>query len=634
MKTLTLAVAIFTANVLPACAANTLPTLDEVRAKIPVVFKGMEGDFHRERMEMRLVAAERLAALPRDSLVLEAELEEFRNYFRCAFDLWERDPLNPSVKPVEIDARDFGVKGDGRTDDSPAFARAVGAVRKLGGRPCVLRVPSGSFLLGTVEKSLAGIPAHLDLSCLTNCAVVGESPETTQMEFGIYDEIGVVLDKSENTTLARVDFSWREAPFSQTVLESYEPSNCTAIVRHHPGTLKPDDPRYRSAPQAQVCGLFTAEGKALRNRGAVVFFDRRADDLGGGRYRIYFDVKRKNVDEFKPRPGDVIVLPDRSNRIQGLRMRGSLHCNLFHVWFRNARASTIHATGAHYVTADHCRTFPKSSDLVFSSNADTFYNARGSHLAHSEFWGMNDDGANSHGRGTGILSRKDARTIVIHPQEGRIREGDVAQIMHPLDGRFAGDFRIAALNTFKAENGDLRWEITFDRDLPTDLVTCAESGRLDSATLYAISHGQGKVKKAPDLIFFPLAFGTGFTMLDNKIHDLRGCGLNVQCPHAIIERNVFENISLGIKITGLTQWREGTPPCNVLVRNNVFRKCNTGISSYFLTINAARSKERPIRWLEIVSNRMEQVNRPIVLNNVSDEIVRDNEIVKAPVFDH
>ena len=264
--------------------------------------------------------------------------------------------------------------------------------------------------------------------------------------------------------------------------------------------------------------------------------------------------------KFRPRPGDVIVLPDRSNVLQCISTRGSSFCNLVNVWVRNARSSTISGAGAHYVTADHCRTFPKSPDLVFSSNADTFFNARGSHLAHCEFWGMNDDGANSLGRGTAILSREDARTVVVYPQGGRVRTGDVLQIMHPMEGCFAGDFRIASLRAFKAKGGGNRWAITFDRDLPADLVTCAETGPIDAATRYAISHGLGKVKKAPDLLFFPLAYGTGFTMLDNKIHDLRGCGLNVQCPHAIIDGNVFENISLGMKITGLTQWYEGPPP--------------------------------------------------------------------------
>ena len=322
----------------------------------------------------------------------------------------------------------------------------------------------------------------------------------------------------------------------------------------------------------------------------------------------------------------MIVLPDRSNVLQCISTRGSSFCNLVHVWVRNARSSTISGAGAHYVTADHCRTFPKSPDLVFSSNADTFFNARGSHLAHCEFWGMNDDGANSLGRGTAILSREGARTVVVYPQGGRVRTGDVLQVMHPMEGRFVGDFRIASLRAFKAKGGGNRWAITFDRDLPADLVTCAESGPIDAATRYAISHGLGKVKKAPDLLFFPLAYGTGFTMLDNKIHDLRGCGLNVQCPHAIIDGNVFENISLGMKITGLTQWYEGPPPYNVVVRNNVFRDCNTGIAAHFLTINGALSKERPIRWVEIVSNRMENVARPFALHNLADEIVRDNEI--------
>ena len=159
-------------------------------------------------------------------------------------------------------------------------------------------------------------------------------------------------------------------------------------------------------------------------------------------------------------PGDVIVLPDRDNTIQGISTRGSSFCNLVHIWFRNARASTISGAGAHYVTADHCRTFPKSPDLVFSSNADTFYNARGSHLAHCEFWGMNDDGANSLGRGTGILSREGARTVVVYPQGGRVRTGDVLQVMHPMEGRFAGDFRIASLRAFKAKGVGNRWAIT------------------------------------------------------------------------------------------------------------------------------------------------------------------------------
>ena len=128
----------------------------------------------------------------------------------------------------------------------------------------------------------------------------------------------MALDRSVNTTLSNADFSWREAPFAQCVVESYEPSNCTAVVRHHPGTLKPDDPCYRKADHAQVCGLFTATGDKILSRGATPFFDLRADDLGGGRYRIYFDTKnRPGMNKFRPLPGDVIDGYVRSGGYEG-----------------------------------------------------------------------------------------------------------------------------------------------------------------------------------------------------------------------------------------------------------------------------------------------------------------------------
>lgn len=163
--------------------------------------------------------------------------------------------------------------------------------------------------------------------------------------------------------------------------------------------------------------------------------------------------------------------------------------------------------------------------------------------------------------------------------------------------------------------------------LPAELKTSAEVGAIDAATRYALSHGQGTVADAADLLFFPLAYGTGFTALDNRIHDLRGCGINVQCPHSIVDGNVIANVGMGMKMTGLTEWYEGPPPYNVVVRNNVFRNCGTGISSRFNTINRKLSKERPIRWVEIVSNRLEHVDRPFALHNLSDETVRDNETV-------
>ena len=604
------------AIVLDGATIATIETFSEVRSEIAQVFKGQEGDFHRERMSIRLEAAERLDALPDRTRLMKAEIDEFKDYFNTALDMWQRDPLNTGVKRKELDAADFGAVGDGATDDTAAFTRAIATVRGLGGRPCVLRIPAGTYLLASAAKTASGAVVHLDLSCLTNCAFVGEAPEKVRFEFGIYDKAGVSLDNSENVTLANMQFSWRETPFSQVTLESFDPSDGTAVVRHRSGTMRPDDPRFCRIGHSTICAVFDASGRKLFDRGPDPFFDLKVEDLGEGRFRIHFDAKKPSLRKFNPRPGDVIVLPDRDNSIAGLRSRGSSFCNLVNVWFGNARSVAISGVGARYLTAHRCRVAPKEDGLVFSTNADAFFNERGTHISHCDFGNMNDDGANSHCKGVDILSRSGEKSIVVRPPLGRLRAGDVLQIVQSMEGRMLGDFRVASVRRFRAKNGGERCEITFTEPLPPLLSTCEDAGEHDAATKYALSHGGGRVLKAADILFAPLAFGTGFTMVGNRIHDMRGCAVNVQCPHAIVEGNEISSATVGLKMSGLTEWKEGPPPYNVVVRGNVFRDCPEGVKSKFSTINRDCSKECPIRWVDVSSNIFERVACPMDLRNV------------------
>ena len=525
---------------------DPLPDLADLRKRIPEIFKGAETSFQRERFEKKLEAAERLASLPEHTMLMQAELDEFRDYFRRALAHWANDPLNPAVKPVVLDVKDFGAKGDGKTDEIPAFDRAVRAVRALGGKPSVLKVGAGDYLFGAPGADWKGRPANVDFSCVTNCALMGESPEKVRFVYGLYAAHGLSYARSANVTVMNVDCRWAERPFSQTVVESYDPKTCSAVVRWQPGTLKPDDPRYRRAKHTQVCCVFGADGKKVLDRGHSPFFDLRADDLGGGRYRVYFDAKRPGVANFRPKAGDCIILPDRDNACAGTMGYASEFCNFSHVWYRNARSSAISAGGAFYVSASHCRTFPEGEGIVFSSNADTFYNDRGSFLAHCEFHHMCDDGAMS------------------------------------------------------------------------------EQER------YAISHGLGRVKKAADILYAPLQYGTGFICIGNRIHDLRGCGVNVQCPHSIVESNVIENVSLAMKMTGLTQWFEGTPPYDVVVRGNVFRNCEVGIQTCFCDVNGSVAPEKAIRYLSFEDNRFENVRRPYALMTVSDSTIDGRPLTASP----
>ena len=609
-----------------------LPWVSEVRKRIAEVFADSPGDFHRERLEMRLEAAERLASIPERTPLMKAELDEFRNSFDEAFEMWERDPLNPATHPMELSVRDFGAVGDGGTDDSAAFARAVEAARALGGAPCVLRIPSGDYLLGTAAPGRVEPHGnfHLDLSGLTNCAVVGAAPETTRLEFGEYAQFGVSLDDAENCTLASLDISWRKAPFSQGVIESYNPSDFSAVVRHHPGTLLPTD--LNPNKYVHVCALFSPEGTFLKNRGiAYPFFGRRpAEDLGDGRYRIWFEERPlygSPIDKFAPLPGDIICTVDRMFWLSAVRTEGSSFCSFHRVWIRNSPAGTICGTSARYLTMDHCRTFPKSPDLMLSSNADTAFCPVGTHLAHCEFRNMSDDGANCLGKAVDILRREGARSIVIRPLRGRLRVGDYQQIVGSSDGRIH-DRRVAAIRVVQEDARHFdgtsaptrdRWVVTYENDLPDGLVTEADAAAAAAA---------GGMKPRPDVVFTPLEWGVGFTMRGNHIHDFRGRGAVVQCAHAILEDNVFENTAgCGINITGRLGVWEGPVAFNVLLRRNVIRNCDVGVDVFYRDAAGRRPRdEAHIRRLEIVSNRFERVAKPFDLGNVADVTVRDNVV--------
>ena len=610
-----------------AYLAAAVPEFDDVRTSIPEMFKGCEDSFRYVWFTKRLEAAERLAALPNRTLLMQAELDEFRASFRDAIAHWANDPLNPAVKPIVLDVKDFGAKGDGKTDCIPAFDAAVRAVRALGGKPCILKVGAGDYLFGPPEANWSNRWANLNFTSVTNCLLTGAGSEKTRFFFGIYEAHGIGFNRSVNSTIQDVDCRLVQQPFAQTVVESYDTTNFTAIVRWHPGTLRPDDPRYRLAAHAQVCCILKPDGTKSQDHGPSPFFDLRADDLGDGRFRVYFDAKRPGIERLRLTPGMYLILPDRSNRYGGTSGGDAEFFSFQRVWYRNARSGAINCGNTHYSTAWRCRTIPAGDGIIFSSNADTFYNARGSMLGHCEFHHMNDDGANSLGYGKEIFTREGPRTLLIREIPGRLRPGDVVQILDAMHGRFRATMRVAAREDFNLPNGAPRIRLTFTDDLPKELMTVDDVGVMDAKSRYAISHGLGRVEKAADLLYAPLQFGTGFICIGNHIHDLRGCGINVQCPHSIIEDNIIENVPLAFKMTGLTQWFEGTPPYDVVIRNNTFRNCGVGIQTLFCDVNGKPAPEHPIRWVEIVSNRMENVTRPFAIYNVADEIVRDNEIV-------
>lgn len=609
-------------------------------ARIAHEFKGAEGTFQHERLVLRASACARLVSFlrlqrahgDRDAMARclvrlgEGDLMEFRRYFEEEFASWRDYPTAPGVKPVVLNVRDFGATGNGEADDAEAFARAVDAIRALGGAPSVLRIPPGTYLLKSPSLVDGRRPFNLDASSLTNCIVEGASPESTALVFGTYNASGVSFDRAKNATLRNVHLYYAETPFSQTKVLSFDKAQRWAVVRHEPGTLKPTDARFRQGSQrTQCCGQFDADGKQLYGQ-ANVFFSLQAEDLGDGLYRVHFadHPSWRHVDV---PVGSILVLPDRDNRYQAIRATDARLCNFENVWISNSRSGAFTVAGGWMITGWKCRVRPRAPNLVLSTNADAFFNSRGTHLAHCDFGHMNDDGANSFAPGRMIRSiSEDRRSIVHAPGVRRRNPGDRVALIRPTDGRYLAVLEIASSTTRK--DGEAECGVTtFTERIPDEVRSMDDLGMggVTSAERQEIVRGFKSPSEFPDQVYFPMAQGVGYVVVDNDFHDLRNIAIQVQCPNAIIAGNRISRVAKAISMSCLTDWIEGPAPYNVSIRDNEISEVVDGIRTSFRLAQGASSAETPFRGIELANNVMTNLplaRHAILLRNAKDVTVR------------
>lgn len=618
-----------------------------LESRIDSVFAGAEDTFQCERARFRARARNRLVSFIVDQRACgdemaralvelgEGDLREFDRYFEEEFACWTNYPYAPGVRPEVLDLAAFGAKGDGAADDAPAFGRAFAAVRAMGGRPSVLRIPAGTYSVRTGAPATGRRTLNLDASALTNCVIEGVSPERTEIVFGLYEASGISFANAKNTTLRNVRLRYAETPFTQGRVLEFDKANRWAVIRHEPGTLKPTDPRFRRGSQrTQCCGQFDAEGCELYGY-ANIFFDLNAEDLGEGLYRVHFADHPAYAHASVP-VGSWLVLPDRNNSYQSVRATGARLCNFENVWIVNSRAGAFTVSGGWMITGWKCKVRPAATNLVLSTNADSFFNSRGTHLAHCEFHHMNDDGANSLGNGQMIHSvTNGGRTIVHRPCAERRNPGDKVVLIRPSDGRFLAVMEIASAGGVRGADGAVYQATTFTKPVPEEIRSLDSIGmkELTAAERQEMTRGFSRIGGGqPDQIYFPMAFGVGFIAFDNDIHDNRNLGIQIQCPNAIIESNRIARVTGCIQMSCLTDWMEGPSPYNVLIRGNRFSQFACGIRTHFNTAPGGTCRSTPFRGLEITDNEFlkpRNRDRMVVLKHARGAIVRGNSPLGA-----
>lgn len=365
--------------------------------------------------------------LCRAEVALDA-LDELLRYFALERAAWTTNPLNPAVTARRLNLADFGAKGDGVTDDAPSFERAFAAVRARTGAPCVLEIPAGTYLLVGAKGDFE---PHLDAGAISNCVVAGASQETTRLVLGRYDGDGLGFTRAYNSTLQDVQLYWRETPFGEGTVEEVSKAKGWIVVRHRPGTLRPNDPRFARVGHPNSCVQFDADRRPIRK--PVLWFDYRCEDLGDGRYRMHFAPEYASTKKMDVDLGATFVFPDRNNRLHVTRCADSTLFTYRRVWIRNSRSGSFTTFASEWPSIVDCRISPLRDDSCLSTNADSAYSASSVYLAGCEFTNMNDDGVNAHDKGGLVGARLDDRTLEHDPYWGCGRRG----LLHAVSTLYA-----------------------------------------------------------------------------------------------------------------------------------------------------------------------------------------------------
>lgn len=573
------------------------------------------GTVQRERVEKRLEIASRLPEMIRveeargdrtGESVAKMGREDVRRLeklFQDELNAWKRYPLSPDAEPRRLAVADYGARGDGETDETRAFDEALAAVRGLGGCPCILTIPAGTYRFGK-----RGRISQFRAEGIENCVIQGDPGGAVRFRFDDYDAIGVELSSCTNVTLSGIEMTLTETPFSQGTVVAFDKESGCVDILHEAETLLPTDGRLAKRPNPLSCALFDARGAQVL--GQEAFFDRRAERLTNGSYRVYLNRRHVAYSRLDVKNGWKIVICDRDNEFSMVRARGSYLCNFDHVTVLNSRAAAFALSGSYYPSLWHVRVVPRNAQLMVSSNADGAFLPRGAFVAHSSFVQTNDDGCNCLSYGRMIRDVENGNCVIAEGLKGNYSVGDIMLIVSSATGEFLWSGRVGTPGKVLGT----KWHRTvFETRIPSDIKTLKSIGRSDwtQKEKRDLVHGRVHVDDMADQIYRPYAWGVSFVLSDCSFRSLRGTGAVVQCADALIENCRFERINSGVSITGLLEWNEGPAPYNVVVRNCTFGDVGVGVSSVYRNISGVELRTGSIRAVELRDNRFEHCRRNV-----------------------
>ena len=561
------------------------------------------------------------------------DMEELLRYFneeKNAFSTFPVEGKNATV----FHLKDFGAKGDGAADDSPAFAKALEAVQKLNGKPAILKIPAGTFLLKTpLTFSYDDIPGyknlhdqksfsrgHLALGGLKNVTLQGEGPEKTKLLFGIYNLPGITLGACYNTTVAGLEVRWQEPLFSVGKIIAKHDQEKAYTIEHIPGTMRPDDPRLNGKSTYGSCPIFDENHKIQKV--GLILSGHKTQNLGNGKFKFFTN---KRFYSKLVKPGQYISIPDRNNWYGAFELHNGSLCNLENVVIRNSRAAAIRAVTRY---PSYYRVKIKPLDGMFmSTNADGCISAVGTFACENDFTGMTDDAYNLSGHGF-FLEQQDGNQLYLNTLTRVLKAGDPIFAVNPENGQIIGN-TVAAGESIARNARRTLHQLAVTQPLRNAVSNAMlKQNRGMAGSLGSPISGVYRKGTLATMCFADRSHsGTATVVMDCKIDNSSSSGIVVQAGPALIENNTVDNVCWqSVRVGALLMCHEGPAPYCVTIRNNHFLTPHYGLVTSYSIKNRKLAPTAGIWGLLYENNRIVSPKRSMEIANLANSIFRHNQI--------
>ena len=450
------------------------------------------------------------------------------------------------LKP--INAKDFGAKGDGVTDDTAAINAAINAAQRQG-EGAVVTLPSGRY------KTAIGAEKSIRITGADGLTFQGEV-DTTIVSGDLDEPVFRIVD-SKSVSVRKISIDHDPLGYTQGTITSVDIPNMTCEVSIDPGYPAPNDPTFKGSQVHPF--VFPEKNYYQLDR----YWPNPSEMVKTGEHTWSWKLQGPPNIENWPGKKFFIYSESRSHAFILSNLRDTTLEDI-NYWGGGANAG-FYVNGLEGTTT--FRRFvigvPPGSTRIYScAGGGQVSGLRGKLLLDQcDFSKIDDDGIDILSNYTRIIEQRDKRTLVVQAKNSDYRVGDRVELWDWQHKKKRSD----AIITTATSNTGGTFVIALDRDVVTERV----------GTGVGMNFSRESMTDGIDRLINVATVGQETIIRDSKFQIFRAKCLNLKAANCTIERCTFSN-SFQPAISAAPEWyfEEGSSIRNLTVRDCTFTDNN------------------------------------------------------------